>query len=66
MGGEPGEQLARLGQQLVERERRRREEVGDAAAIDLRELPGTREVVDVVAVAAVGGMRPADVCGWVM
>ena len=53
--GEPRQQLARLREQLVGGERRGREEVGDVAAVDLGELPGTGEMVDVVAIAAIGG-----------
>ena len=49
----PGEQLARLGQQLVHRERGAAEELDDPAALYCRKLTGAREVVDVVPVATI-------------
>ena len=53
--GDAGEQLARLVEEIVHRHRRGREEVGDAAPLGRSERAGAGEMVDVVAVAGVGG-----------
>ncbi len=54
----PAEELARLVEEVFERLVCRREEIDDGAALRRGELAFAREVVDEVAVAAVGGDAP--------
>ena len=54
VAGEPGQELARLVEQVLERAVRGGEEVGDRPPLADRERSGLGEVVDEVAVALVG------------
>src|SRR5260370_497910 len=55
VAADPGEELAGLGEQVFEGLVRRREEVGDGAALPGGQAALAGEVVDEVAVAPVGG-----------